>query len=258
MVELLGLVYSPWTEKARFALDARRVRFRFRGYTPLLGEPALRLKTRRFTGAVTVPVLTRDDGVVLTDSLAIARWADTQGAGPRLFPPERGAEMINLVDLSERALAAGRGLSLLRMLDDSEALREMVPRAVRRPLGPLAGALGRAGVKRTLAKYGVCGAAREPHASELARCLDALREALAAAPPPEASPTAPKAPRTLLGELTFADIAMAQALAFVEPPAFGLRLGHASRRSFTDPGLSARYADLVTWRDALYETHRPR
>ncbi|HRG97213.1 MAG TPA: glutathione S-transferase N-terminal domain-containing protein [Polyangiaceae bacterium] len=254
MVELLGLVYSPWTEKARFALDARRVRFRFRGYTPLLGEPGLRLKTRRPTGTVTVPVLTRDDGEVLADSLAIARWADTQGAGPRLFPPEREAEVVKFVDLSERALAAGRGLSLLRMLDDGEALKEMVPKALRRPLGPVATALGRAGVKRTLAKYGVRSASRAPHEAELGRCLDALREALAAAPPADGSGR----PRTLLGELTFADIAMAQALAFVEPPAFGLRLGRAARRSFTDPALSARYADLVTWRDALYEAHRPR
>jgi glutathione S-transferase len=253
MVELLGLVYSPWTEKARFALDARRVRFRFRGYTPLLGEPGLRLKTRRPTGTVTVPVLTRDDGEVLADSLAIARWADTQGAGPRLFPPGREAEVVKFVDLSERALAAGRGLSLLRMLDDGEALKEMVPKALRRPLGPVATALGRAGVKRTLAKYGVRGDAREPHEAELGRCLDALRAALAAAPAPEGA-----GPRTLLGGLTFADLAMAQAHAFVEPPAFGLRLGHASRRSFTDPALSARYADLVTWRDALYEAHRPR
>ena len=253
MAELLGLVYSPWTEKARFALDARRVRFRFRSYAPLVGEPALRLKTRRLTGTVTVPVLTRDDGEVLADSLAIARWADTQGAGPRLFPPGREAEVIKFVDLSERALAAGRGLSLLRMLDDGEALKEMVPKAMRRPLGPVATALGRAGVKRTLAKYGVRGDAREPHEAELARCLDALREALAAAPAPEGA-----GPRTLLGELTFADIATAQALAFVEPPAFGLRLGRASRRSFTDPALSTRYADLVTWRDALYEAHRPR
>ena len=32
MTELLGLPYSPWTEKARFALDVRRVPYTFRYY----------------------------------------------------------------------------------------------------------------------------------------------------------------------------------------------------------------------------------
>lgn len=179
MIELLGLAYSPWTEKARFALDARGVRYRFRPYVPLLGEPALRLKTRKLTANVTVPVLTLDDGVVLTDSLAIARWADRQADGPSLFPREHEAKLVRFIDMSERAMAAGRGLSLLRMLEDREALKEMVPRALRRPLGPLAVAIGRMGVQRTLAKYGLRGQPRERHEAALARALDVLREALA-------------------------------------------------------------------------------
>jgi hypothetical protein len=35
-------------------------------------------------------------------------------------------------------------------------------------------------------------------------------------------------------------------------------LGEASRRSFTDAEFAVRYADLLGWRDALYEAHRPR
>ena len=66
------------------------------------------------------------------------------------------------------------------------------------------------------------------------------------------------APKTLLGSLTFADIAAAQVLGFVSPPAFGMKLGKATARGFTDPEFAVAYADLVTWRDALYEAHRPR
>ena len=62
MPELLGLPYSPWSEKARWALDARRVPYREVTYAPLLGEPALRLKLKRWRGNVTVPVLTDDEG----------------------------------------------------------------------------------------------------------------------------------------------------------------------------------------------------
>jgi glutathione S-transferase len=63
---------------------------------------------------------------------------------------------------------------------------------------------------------------------------------------------------TLLDRFTFADIAVAQALAFVEPPAFGLKLGSAIRRSFSDEVLRERHRDLVAWRDAVYEAQRPR
>lgn len=250
MIELLGLPYSPWSEKARFALDVRRIDYRFRLYTPLLGEPGLRIKLRRWTGTLTVPVLTTDDGSIRSDSVDIARWADTQGSGDTLFPREREAEMHSLMDLSERALAAGRGLSLLRMLDDGDALREMVPKALRRPLGAVAETIGRAGVKRTLHKYGADARSRDAHFQAFCAALDELREALSRAPVGE--------PRTLFGRFSFADIAMSQALAFVEPPAFGLRMGHASRRAFSDPALRERYGDLVAWRDALYETYRPK
>ena len=123
MTELLGLPYSPWTEKARWALDARRVPYTFRHYQPLLGEPALRIKLRRPTARISVPVLTTSDGRAIADSADIARWADERGEGPRLFPAEHGAAIARFIALSERALAAGRALSLARMLADGSGMR---------------------------------------------------------------------------------------------------------------------------------------
>lgn len=242
---LVGLPYSPWSEKARWALDLRRVPYRWRTYSPILGEPELRVALRRPLGTVSVPVLFPEGGRAIDDSLAIARFADARGEGPSLFPPEH--DVGAWVARSERALAAGRARSLVRMLLDDEALAEMVPRPMR-ALGPVAVAIGRAGVARTLRKYGGHRARPAEHEAALACELDALRAALAG-----------KGPKGLIfGALTFADVAMAQALAFVRPPPFGLRLGAASRRSFTDPELAERYADLLEWRDALYEAHRPR
>jgi glutathione S-transferase len=248
MVELLGLPYSPWTEKARWALDARGVSYTFRVYQPLVGEPALRSKLRRFTGPVSVPVLTTDDGQVIAGSASIARWADARGKGPSLFPVAHEAAVVRYSELSERALEAGRGLSLRRMLDDDEALAEMVPRPLRRSLGRLASRLGAMGVRRTLRKYGGHRVPVEAQRQALAAALDELRAGLRAAPP--------ATPRTLLGGLTYADIAMAQALLFVEPPAAGIKLGKASRRAFTDPELRASCDDLLRWRDELYQSLR--
>ena len=250
MTELLGLPYSPWSEKARWALDARRVPYKSRTYAPLVGEPMLRLKLRKWTGRVTVPVLTDDDGHAVGDSADIARWADRRGEGPVLFPADLASEVDAFVALSERGLAAGRGLSLARVLEDDEALGEMVPRALQRSLGRAGTRIASMGIRRTMRKYGVDGKDRATLERELSSVLDELRAALARAPD--------GAPRTLLGRFTFADVAMAQVLAFVEPPLFGLRIGRASRRSFTDPGMRERYADLLAWRDAVYGAHRPR
>jgi glutathione S-transferase len=249
----LGLPYSPWSEKARWALDARRVAYRYRVYAPLLGEPLLRLKLGRWRGLVTVPVLTTPEGSALADSADIARWADERGEGPTLFPRGEEAAVARYTELGERGLAAGRGLSLVRLLGDAEGLVEMVPRRVRAVLGPGAVTMSALGVRRTLRKYGADAADTAAHARALADVLDALREALSRAPLPAAD-----APQTLLGRFSFADIAMAQTLAFVEPPQFGLKLGRAARRSFTHDALRERYRDLVRWRDALYEVYRPR
>jgi glutathione S-transferase len=247
MAELLGLPYSPWSEKARWALELKRVPYRARTFPVLIGEPLLRWKLRKWTGNVTVPVLTCDDGRVLGDSADIARWADQRGEGPSLFPREHEAAIAHFIERSEAGLRAGRALALGRMLEDEEALVEMVPRSLRRGLRPIAVRVGRAGIARTLRKYGALDSGPEEHERVLCGVLDELRERLAGA-----SDT----PRTLLGRLTFADVAMSQVLAFIAPPATGLRLGRASRRSFSDERLRARYADLVEWRDQLYQRYR--
>jgi glutathione S-transferase len=249
MTELLGLPYSPWSEKARWALDARRVPYRSRTYAPILGEPMLRLRLRKWTGQVTVPVLIDDEGRALGDSADIARWADARGEGPALFPADLAPQVDAFVALSERGLAAGRGLSLARMLEDDDALREMVPRALQGSLRRAGVHIAAMGIRRTLRKYGAGGKQKADLERELASVLDELRASLGRA--------TGGTPKTLLGRFTFADVAMAQVLAFVEPPRFGLRIGQASRRSFTDPGMRQRYADLLAWRDSLYEAHRP-
>lgn len=254
VTELLSIPYSPWSEKARWALDVRRVPYERVLYAPLIGELGLRRRLGKWSGAVSVPVLFDDSGRGIADSLEIARWADrpeAKGQGPSLFPPELEADIARFVVLSEKALDAGRCLSLHRMVNDRDALREMVPSALRKVLGPVGPPIAAAGIHRTLRKYGAGRVPEETHRQTLVAALGELRAALA-------SPRASGDPKTLLGQFTFADIAMTQALGFIEPPAFGLRIGKASRRSFTDPELRERFADLVAWRNAVYDAFRPR
>jgi glutathione S-transferase len=61
----------------------------------------------------------------------------------------------------------------------------------------------------------------------------------------------------VLGEFSYADIAMAAALHFVAPPSEEwMRLGQGTRRTFTRPALAERHRDLLEWRDKLYAERR--
>jgi glutathione S-transferase len=247
MVELLHLSYSPWSEKARWALELRGVAYRGRHYQPMIGELELRIRLRRLSGTVSVPFL-RDGKQALSDSFEIARYAELHGSGPSLFPAGKEREMERYNELSERGLSAGRALALARVLGDDTALLELVPRGLRARLGKLAPRVGAFGVRRTLRKYGGTAVELAEHERVLVEVLDTLRR--------ELGPDAAKEPKTLLGSFSYADIAMAQVLAFVMPPASGLKLGKGNRRAFGNEPIAARYPDLLAWRDALYLRYR--
>src|SRR5688572_27753079 len=98
MVELLHLSYSPWSEKARWALERRGIAYQGRHYQPLIGELELRLRLGRLRGKVSVPFL-RDGSEVAGDSFAIARYAEAHGSGPSLFPAGKDAEVARYNEL---------------------------------------------------------------------------------------------------------------------------------------------------------------
>jgi glutathione S-transferase len=192
-----------------------------------------------------VPVLLTEDKAI-ADSDEIARWADERGSGPSLFPDQHRDAIEHWIRRSQEGLAAGRAVSLVRVLADDDAVVELTPPWLRK-LGPIARAVGRSGVARTRRKYTRDARTDEEHQRTLEGVLDELRAALG-----------PK-PTTLLGTFTYADICAAQVLSFVQPPDRKyLRLGKANAAAFGDPALAARYADLVAWRDALYAKYRER
>lgn len=244
MNRFVAISYSPWSEKARWALDLRRVPYREEAYLPMLGELGLRVALRRFTGRVTVPVLFTDDGRALTDSFAIARFADETAKGAVLFPAGSDAEVARWNDRSEEILRAGRALSVAKAMENPAAQDESVPRLVP---GPLRAMVGRSGVAWLRAKYGLVFD-RAAAAATIAAGLRELRAALGGR-------------RYLVGEaISHADVAMAISLQLVAPVAQEyVRLGRATRAVCTDAPIVEEFADIVAWRDALYaEYRRPR
>ncbi|NUP10486.1 MAG: hypothetical protein HOW73_30930 [Polyangiaceae bacterium] len=246
MTTLIGEYFSPWTEKARWALDHHGVKHEYREHVPLLGEPLLRVRARQLGGRVSVPLLVSSEQI-LRDSFDIAQHADRMGSGSSLFPREHLTEVSAWNQRSEAALRAARALYLGRVLGSPGAQLEMqpafLPQALRKASVPATG-LAIAFLRR---KYGISAAAEDEHESSLARELDALREALGS-----------KGGGYLVGDrVTYADVAMAVTLQFVSPVADRhVPLGPATRASCVHERLAKRYLDLIAWRDALYERHR--
>ncbi|MBI5610880.1 MAG: glutathione S-transferase [Deltaproteobacteria bacterium] len=238
--------YSPWSERARWALELSQLPHQRKVYTPLLGEVALKAKIG-WSQRASVPVLLTPDGA-LTDSLEIGRYADKHGGGWPLFPADLHAQIAEWNHRSNAVLEAARGLALPRIAEDPQALLEMIPRRLR-PLAPIGAlALSRYGVLRTIAKYHAT-AGDAAYLAVIRENLAALRGALG--PDPAEGPT------TLLGRFTFADITAAQMLVPAGPHHGPyLRIAPRSRFCWTVPEFAEEFSDLLRWRDALYDRYR--
>ena len=207
----------------------------------MVGIPLLRLKSGCWTGDVTVPTMVGEEHV-LPNSFAIAQWADSKGDNTSLFPAAQ-VEAIGLWNTeSDAILENGRLLLTQPMLEAPRSMTEVMP-----PLmGLLPGAMlvAKQAAHYVLRRYDRPGNP-EVWLGNLKKGLDGLREALAEQ-------------EYLLGGFTFADIAMATALQMVRPPENRyVKMGPVSRRCWTRLELVESYADLLSWRDRIFERHAP-
>ncbi len=238
---LFHIPFSPWSLKARFALDHHGVRVDARAYAPVLDELRMRVLLRKARGRITVPVLFTPEGV-LTDSWQIANYAESVGTGAPLLPPARLDEIEAWNRASERLLSAGRARSMVRAIGDFDAVVEALPDAVKKyPF--VASPAGKIGVRMFNRKYGIRATDVLLHESTMRLELSHLRQALA------------DGRRYLLGEFSYADVAMALALQLLEPLPES-PMGPASRAAATDDVLRASYGDLLRWRDRIHAVHR--
>lgn len=232
---LVALPYSPWSIRAKWALDHHGVDYRYLEYLPMLGEPLLKLRTGRWRGRTSVPVLLTDDGAI-EGSWDIARFADRSGDGETLFPEGRDADIERWDARAETILRAGRALAMRRMLRSPRALAEHVPGG--RALGTVVAPVGALGVHYLLRKYGVTETA-EHYRSAMRAGLEALRDALGKGDHP-------------IGVFSYATLTMAVSLTFKPLGPGRDHLGEANRACWTDAELAEEFADLVAWRDRVW------
>lgn len=237
MSTLVGIGYSPWSAKARWALDHHGVDYTYEAYTPVFGALPLRRRMGKWSGRLTVPVYF-DAAGVFDDSLKIARRAEAIGGGAPLFPPAHDAEVVHWNQVGDAIAEAGRALTTYASLNDPAALRASMPRALAKLPG--AGAIGRFGARQFIRKYSL---RHEPALAELDAALATVDAALSGP--------------TLLPGFSYADIAVAVALQFVKPVDHpSIRLGRAAHAAWTQPALVEKYGRLLAWRDALFAAHR--
>lgn len=229
---LVGLDYSPWTQRAAWALDLAGIETRFVAYTPTLGEPRLRWSLRRLRGRVSVPALLRVHAGPIEDSFDIARWAadHSRPGTPALFPDIDEVRRWN--DIANRALSYGRCRAVGAMVDNARHLDEASSKEFPSAIAPLLRPVARAIAKRTVSKYDA------PPRRALGDALTQLRDALG------------EGRYVLGGGPTYADVVMATMLEVVRPGPQTAR-GIEEMRDWTDTEFAEQYADLLEWRDAL-------
>jgi len=242
VVRLVFLPVSPWSERARWALDHHRIAYQTIEHMPILGERRLRRLLGNPRRRATVPVLQVGDEL-LSDSWDIARYADRVGSAEPLIPPAHEAAVRRWHELAERAMSAARALTLQRLLQSRRALREAlpIPGWARSLLWPVAGWATR----RFAQKYDADLQGSAAPRATVQAALSELRSALGGGD-------------HLLSSFSYADIVMATLLQGVVPVADRyIPLGPAMRAAWTQPELARPNEDLVAWRDRLYERHRP-
>src|SRR5215472_8890727 len=100
-VKLIQLYQSPWSERARWALEFKGVSYEKQDYQIGAGEEEL----KKLTGQAQVPVLAVN-GTIIPDSTAILNWLEEHKPEPALLPrSDKGrAEVMLWEELMDWAL----------------------------------------------------------------------------------------------------------------------------------------------------------
>jgi glutathione S-transferase len=242
--KLVSLHVSPWSERARWALDHHGLAYEVVEHMPVIGERRLRRLVGPGKPRATVPVLLAG-GEVVSESWDIALYADREGRGSKLVPPASEAAIQAWCSLADSASVAGRALVVAATLASGSALDEQAPPFVPRWLRPALRPVTRAATRSFARKYDLRLDDAPPHARVVRAGLDRLRSGLAAGS------------LYLEGLFSYADIAMATLIQGISPVEDRFwKIGPGTRATWTQTALATEYADLVAWRDRLYEAQR--
>lgn len=239
---------SPWSERARWALDLSGMSYDTIVFTPLISNPYARWLSRNVNRKLTIPLAVSDRGkekTILQDSLEIARYSNTKRLNDRedLFPAKHANEIITWHNLSESLLDILRIRANPRMKDSRELQLNNLPPIIPKIAKPLFLPLSRYALDYFEKKYPLQSG---DHQNILHDGLERIRTALKNS-----------TSGYILDQFSFADITVAVIFQAISPGDNRfVPIEDAMRECWKDQDLILQYGDLLEWRDTLYAKHR--
>ncbi len=235
-LKLHGILYSPWTYKARWALSWHGIEYRYSEYLMMISKLAMRLRLNRWSTPITVPI-GLVDGRVLNNSLDIAQYADEVGAAASL--KAGSPEVAQWDQLADECMQLGRFRLTSTYADDPRALKAAVPHPFRRLPGALF--LGKMGLRYMRKTYPLDVSLAQVD-DRIAQFLHRVREALGGGD-------------YLLSEPSYADITVAATLQIVDPvPETYIPMEPSARPHWGSERLREEFSDVCAWRDRLFQS----
>lgn len=264
--ELVGISYSPWTEKARWALDYCEVPYHYSEHTILLSMPKLSRRLKRPGSEITVPLLIlenestpRDLPRTLMDSFEIARFADEHRKPGKisLFPENTLYEIKHLNMLCESVLDATRALVIQKVMKDRQALEDSLPRSIPRTFRPVLKFMSRMGTRYISKAFDIDKKTDAGQRLALTQGIFMLNKVWKKIVSSTSSEDASKSPFLMSDQFTYADILLATTLQGVMPVADSfIPLTPALREAWSQPELAQEMGEILAWRDVLYHSYR--
>ncbi|MCS6985576.1 MAG: glutathione S-transferase N-terminal domain-containing protein [Leptospiraceae bacterium] len=241
MLELYGIFYSPWSEKARWALDYHRQIYHWHEYTPLVDSLQLMWKAKKWR--VSVPILITP-WEVIEGSLNIVRYGEKHGRKEKLLPFSHEEEILDIDALCDVAYRASRAIITARVEDNSEAQKALMPQFIPPSYHEFALPLAKVATLYLERKYSFGGVPLAQHKEVLRSVLQELRQKV-------------RKNKTIFESFTLADISVALTLQFVSPVSdHFIPLSPPLREAFTQEDLAEEFSDLISWRNFIYENYR--
>jgi glutathione S-transferase len=251
--ELVGAHFSPWSMRARWALDYHEIQYQFTKYTPMVDEAWLRFKSGRYFSQISVPMLfiSGPKKQVLCDSYDIVQYADGIGntmGHTKLVPDELKVEIEQWSEKINELLAPLRIISMKKALTDEDVKQEELP-GWAKSMGSAGDYIYRSACNYIVKKYPVTNDQQDDQT--IRKYLDEIQQRIQSVNNDDKSSVA-----YLFGnQFTYGDIVTACALQLLNPVDDSVwRLKPGQRKVVTHP-IHSEYPLICTWRDQIFAKH---
>ena len=241
-IKFVNIALSPWSEKARWAMDYTETHYQSIPFTPMITNLKARYLSKNFTSELTIPIAV-DGQQILNDSFEIAKNTNNKTQNKNLFPAGYREELSSWNELSEQLLKITRIRVIPRMKANKHLMLALLPSFIPDWLKPFMGAIAKKSLDDLAKKYPVDDQASEKQLKDgLNRLRTALKESGGG---------------YILGGFSYADICMSVVFQFIFPVENELfPIDDLVRETWVDESIKEEFSDLIAWRDFIYRQHR--